>query len=228
MMTAIERDAEITRFQARYKLAHRRLWGEPPRPTYIRCKAHPAVEIKPAITFSDWLRLTEDSKGELVNPIPPEFVAEPEDLPLPTPTEPHVPVEAAELMAAKWRLQEGPLRLSHFTSTAVTEIVGAYFNITAEAILSSARTTRVVRARHIAILLAHEVNPQRSRLDLSRAMHRDHSTLFHAFRTIAWRIENEPATADAVAELRAILTVPRPEPTMAEIFAEAAVCESAD
>jgi hypothetical protein len=230
MMTATERDAEIASFTARYKLAHRRLWGDPPRCTFVRCKTHPAVETSPAITFSDWLRLIDASKDGPVNPIPPEIVVEVAEPvpPLPSPTQPHVPLEAANAMADLMRHNEAPLHLSHFTANAVTEIVGAYFNITAEVILSSARKTRVVRARHIAIWLAREVNPQRSQLDLSRAMNRDHSTLFHAFRSMAWRIENEPATADAVAELRAILTVPRQEPTMAEIFAEAAVCESAD
>jgi hypothetical protein len=223
MMTAIERDAEIASFQARYKSAHGRLWGQVPRSMLYRPKAKTSPSN---ITFSDWLRLDDFSKAkaEPVNPIPLAVAAEPVDASPPPPT--HVPFEAAAAMAAKMAQHDAPLRFMRVSVPAIIAVVAAYFNITPEHIMSCSRQDHIVLPRHIAMCFAHELT-QLSTLHISKLMYRDHATLLHAYKKIAWRIAHEPATAAAVDELRAILTAPR-APTMAEIFAEAAVCESAD
>jgi chromosomal replication initiator protein len=91
---------------------------------------------------------------------------------------------------------------------SVTEIQRAacqHFGITDEELLSSARSTRVAWPRQLAMYLSRELT-QESLPAIGRQFGgRDHTTVLHAWRRTAARLDSDSPTQSAIASLRDLL-----------------------
>ena len=67
--------------------------------------------------------------------------------------------------------------------SAIQDAVCTTFDITRTELLSSSRTPRITRARHMAMYLTRELTGQ-SLAEIARSFNRDHSTVLHAVRRI--------------------------------------------
>jgi chromosomal replication initiator protein len=85
--------------------------------------------------------------------------------------------------------------------TAIQTATCRHFGLSAEELVSSRRSPRIVWPRHIAIYLARELTDQ-SLPAIGRAFGgRDHTTVLHAWRRTSERIANDRAARSLIAEL---------------------------
>jgi chromosomal replication initiator protein len=106
-------------------------------------------------------------------------------------------------------LYPGPTRVRLAGAGAIGEIqaiVGSHFGVSAEELLSSARTARVALPRQLAMYLARELTDE-SLPAIGRSFGgRDHTTVLHACRRVRTRLDDDDDVRDAVQKLRALLT----------------------
>lgn len=78
--------------------------------------------------------------------------------------------------------------------------VCGHFQIPLSTLLGIRGSAAIVRPRHIAIYLLREsgLGPK----DVGRVMHRDHSSVIHAYKTMNAKIGVDPALAALVADLK--------------------------
>lgn len=84
---------------------------------------------------------------------------------------------------------------------AILSITARYYKVAIDEILGPRRIPKVVRARKVAMYLAHEHTTE-SVVKLSRTFRRDHSTLLHARNTVARALEKDRLFALQVATIR--------------------------
>lgn len=80
----------------------------------------------------------------------------------------------------------------HAIISATAEVSG----LPAALLLSERRSTALVRARQIAMHVAKERCPHASLPVIGRLFRRDHTTVLHACRVVAERLETDPETRD--------------------------------
>jgi chromosomal replication initiator protein len=83
------------------------------------------------------------------------------------------------------------------TIRAIQDAVCAVLDVSREDLLSARRTARLVRARQLAMYLSRELT-QLSLAEIAREFGRDHTTILHAVRTVAGRLEPDSDTAKLV------------------------------
>jgi chromosomal replication initiator protein len=84
---------------------------------------------------------------------------------------------------------------------AIQEAVCRQHGVTRSELLSARRSARIARSRQLAMYLARELTPL-SLAEIARAFDRDHTTVLHAVRVVASRLEPGTELASAVHELR--------------------------
>ena len=87
------------------------------------------------------------------------------------------------------------------TVEAIQDAVCAVMGLTRTELVSRSRSARVVRARQLAMYLARELTPL-SLAEVARAFDRDHTTVLHAARSVASRLEPESDDARAIHSVR--------------------------
>ncbi|MDX6584087.1 MAG: chromosomal replication initiator protein [Solirubrobacterales bacterium] len=90
------------------------------------------------------------------------------------------------------------------TLSAIQDAVCAVTGVTREELLSSRRTPRVAHARQLAMYLARELTPL-TLAEIARSFDRDHTTVLHAIRTVADRVEPGSETAVAIHSVHSTL-----------------------
>lgn len=90
------------------------------------------------------------------------------------------------------------------TVGAIRQAVSSVLGVPEAEILSTRRTPRVVRARHLAMFIARELT-QLSLAQIAREFERDHSTVLHAIRTVEAKNEPGSDTAGDIHSVRAAL-----------------------
>jgi chromosomal replication initiator protein len=90
------------------------------------------------------------------------------------------------------------------TLAAIQEAVCTVSGLSPQELLSPRRSARVVRSRQLAMYLARELTPL-SLTEIARAFDRDHTTVLHAVRSVAKRLEPGSETAETVHRVRAAL-----------------------
>jgi chromosomal replication initiator protein len=89
---------------------------------------------------------------------------------------------------------------------AVLDAVGAYFNISAVQLCSKARDKRLVRARHIAMVLLRD-DAHRPLTEIGRILgNRDHSTVVHGLNRMQQTFYSDPELRREIEVIRADLT----------------------
>jgi len=83
------------------------------------------------------------------------------------------------------------------TLTAIQDAVGEIAGLTREELVSPRRSAKVARARQVAMYLARELTPL-SLTEIARGFDRDHTTVLHAVRHIATKLEPGSETAQTV------------------------------
>jgi chromosomal replication initiator protein len=91
----------------------------------------------------------------------------------------------------------GPAEAGAPSVRAIQEAVSGTLRVSREELLSNRRTPRVARARQLAMYLTRELTPL-SLAQIAREFNRDHSTVLHAIRAVAQRLEPGSETADAI------------------------------
>ena len=84
---------------------------------------------------------------------------------------------------------------------AIQEAVAAVLEVPRPELLSARRTPRVARARQLAMYLTRELTAL-SLAQIAREFNRDHTTVMHAIRSVAKRIEPGSETAQAIHRVR--------------------------
>jgi chromosomal replication initiator protein len=87
---------------------------------------------------------------------------------------------------------------------AIQDAVCAVLHLSRDELLSSSRTPRVTRARHIAMYLTRELTGH-SLAEIARAFRRDHSTVLHGIRRVDNDLEPGSALHKTLVETRAML-----------------------
>ena len=90
------------------------------------------------------------------------------------------------------------------TLTAIQDAVCEAEGLTLDELLSPRRSTRIARARQLAMYLARELTPL-SLTEIARGFNRDHTTVLHAIRTVSARLEPGSKTAESIHRIRATL-----------------------
>ena len=90
------------------------------------------------------------------------------------------------------------------TLTAIQDAVCEAEGLTLDELLSPRRSTRIARARQLAMYLARELTPL-SLTEIARGFNRDHTTVLHAIRTVSARLEPGSETAETIHRIRATL-----------------------
>lgn len=90
----------------------------------------------------------------------------------------------------------------------IQEAVCECFGLSREELLSPSRSPRITRARHLAMYVARE-HSDSSLAEISRAFHRDHSTVLHALRRVRSQLEPGSSFHDSLNQVRSLL--PRDE-----------------
>ena len=90
------------------------------------------------------------------------------------------------------------------TLTAIQDAVCEAEGLTLDELLSPRRSTRIARARQLAMYLARELTPL-SLTEIARGFNRDHTTVLHAIRTVSARLERGSETAETIHRIRATL-----------------------
>jgi len=96
------------------------------------------------------------------------------------------------------------------TLAAIQDAVCSIHGVTKEELLSARRSARVTQARQQAMFLARELTPL-SLAEIARGFDRDHTTVIHAVRQVAGRLEPGSETSAAVHRIRAALGKPAAE-----------------
>jgi len=91
----------------------------------------------------------------------------------------------------------GASRVEH-----IQKIVCRQYGISRHDMLSARRTAKLVIPRQVAIYLTKELTP-RSFSDIGRYFNRDHTTVLHAVRKIAYLTERDPILAAHIEDLKA-------------------------
>jgi chromosomal replication initiator protein len=91
------------------------------------------------------------------------------------------------------------------TVDAIQDAVCAVSGLTRSELVSRQRSAPVARARQLAMYLARELTPL-TLAEIARAFDRDHSTVLHATRAVAARLEPGSDDADAIHRVRLRLT----------------------
>jgi chromosomal replication initiator protein len=95
--------------------------------------------------------------------------------------------------------------------TAIQHAACKHFGLTAEELLSAARAPRIAWPRQLAMYLSRELTAE-SLPSIGRQFGgRDHTTVLHACRRTAERIDSDAHTRTAVTELRELLRASRPD-----------------
>jgi chromosomal replication initiator protein len=84
---------------------------------------------------------------------------------------------------------------------AIQEAVSDTLGVSREELLSTRRTPRVARARHLAMYITRELTSL-SLAQIAREFNRDHSTVLHAIRSVSKQLEPGSETADAMHRVR--------------------------
>lgn len=84
---------------------------------------------------------------------------------------------------------------------AIQEAVCRLHGLTTDELLSPQRSTRVARARQLAMYLAREMTSL-SLAEIARGFDRDHTTVIHAIRAVSSKLEPGSETAAAIHTLR--------------------------
>lgn len=90
--------------------------------------------------------------------------------------------------------------------TAIQEAACSVLTVSRQDLLSAKRTTRVNRARQLAIYLTRELTPS-SLAEIARQFNRDRSTILHAIRAVAGRLEPGSETAMMVERARQLVQI---------------------
>jgi chromosomal replication initiator protein len=97
---------------------------------------------------------------------------------------------------------------------AILDAVGSVLGVSRADILSKRRTSRVARARQLAMYLTRELTSL-SLAQIARAFDRDHTTVLHAIRTVDGRLEPGSETSEAIGRIHRLLGNPQPPSTPA-------------
>jgi chromosomal replication initiator protein len=92
------------------------------------------------------------------------------------------------------------------TTRAIQEATCSALGVTHTDLLSPKRTSRITAARHLAIYLTRELTPL-SLAQIARDFNRNHSTILHATRTVAARLNPGSETEAALQRIRALLPI---------------------
>jgi chromosomal replication initiator protein len=110
-----------------------------------------------------------------------------------------------------------PARDSAPHTPSIPAIQGAVCSVTGvsqPALLSSARTAGVSRARQVAMYLSREMTSL-SLADIARQFDRDHTTVLHAIRAVSARAPSDADVSDTIHRARELLgTEPPPTPAL--------------
>jgi chromosomal replication initiator protein len=87
---------------------------------------------------------------------------------------------------------------------AIQEAVCSEFGVSRQDLLSPRRTTRVSRARHLAMYLARDLTSL-SLTEIAREFNRDHSTVLHAIRAVSSRLDHGSETSAALHRTHELL-----------------------
>jgi chromosomal replication initiator protein len=90
------------------------------------------------------------------------------------------------------------------TLEAIQDAVCAVNGLTKEELLSPRRSPRIARSRQVAMYLARELTPL-SLTEIARGFDRDHTTVLHAIRAVASRLEPGSETAESVHRIHSTL-----------------------
>jgi chromosomal replication initiator protein len=90
------------------------------------------------------------------------------------------------------------------TLTAIQDAVCAVTGVAREDLLSPRRSPRIAHARQLAMYLARELTPL-SLAEIARGFDRDHTTVLHAIRSVADRLEPGSETATAIHMINSTL-----------------------
>jgi chromosomal replication initiator protein len=102
------------------------------------------------------------------------------------------------------RGEPSPLAPPAPTLAAVQEAVCRVHGLSRAELLSAGRSARVVRARQVGMYLARELTTL-SLAEIARGFDRDHSTVLHAIRSVATKLEPGSETAQAIHNVRSEL-----------------------
>jgi chromosomal replication initiator protein len=94
---------------------------------------------------------------------------------------------------------------------SIQEAVCSVLGVTRQDLLSPRRTARVSHARQVAMFLARELTSL-SLAQIARAFGRDHTTVLHAVRAVAGRLDDNPETVGAIDRARQLLVPPSDSP----------------
>lgn len=95
---------------------------------------------------------------------------------------------------------------------AIQEAVVSVLGVSRSELLSAARSSRIARARQLAMYLARELTPL-SLAQIAREFDRDHSTVIHAVRAVEGRNEPGSDTAGDIHRIRGLLGEPGTGPS---------------
>lgn len=102
---------------------------------------------------------------------------------------------------------------SHSPSiAAIQEAVCSELGVSRSAMLSTARTAPVSKARQIAMYLSREMTDL-SLADIAREFGRDHTTILHATRAVSARASADAAVSDTIHRVRELLGAEPPSAT---------------
>jgi len=98
------------------------------------------------------------------------------------------------------------------TVTEIQDAVADALGLSREELLSPRRTSRIARARQLAMYLARELTPL-SLAQIAREFNRDHTTVLHAIRSVTQRLEPGSDTSETIQRVQASLgTKPLSDP----------------
>jgi chromosomal replication initiator protein len=108
------------------------------------------------------------------------------------------PLTTPIVRRALGRRDEGPLPTAEPpTLTAIQDAVCKVNGLTREELLSPRRSPRIARSRQLAMYMARGLTPL-SLTEIARGFDRDHTTVLHAIRSVAARLEPGSETAEAL------------------------------
>jgi chromosomal replication initiator protein len=118
---------------------------------------------------------------------------------------------AEEVLATLYPRAASRARAQPSSIADIQAAVGRHFGVTAQELLSTARTARVAWPRQVAMYLARELTGESLPAIGRQFGGRDHTTILHAWRRTAARIAGDDSAREAVEKLCAGLT-PRTAP----------------
>jgi chromosomal replication initiator protein len=110
---------------------------------------------------------------------------------------------------------------------AIQEAVCSVLGVSRQDLLSPRRTSRVSRARQLAMYLSRDLTSL-SLAQIAREFNRDHTTVLHAIRTVSSRLQHEPETSALLHQARELLTTPTALPEGDPPFSHQAIAPPQD